>query len=77
MYPAPINKRDFKKNSKKILKIENIFVYLHPIRTKQVLKKIPTKVEEVNIVEESPSQHRRIKGTISRAEVIGARDNKR
>lgn len=28
-------------------------------------------------VERSPSQHGRIKGTISRAEVIGARDNKR
>ena len=37
---------------------------------------MPTQVEEINIVEKSPSQHRRIKGTISRAEVIGARDNR-
>ncbi len=53
------------------------FTIFAPYQAQQVLDYIPTNlVEEVKAVERSPSQHGRIKGTISRAEVIGARDKR-
>ena len=55
------------------------FITFANTRTQQVLAYIANliKIEEVKVVEKSPSQHGKVKDTISRAEVIGARDNKR